>query len=377
MKLLDLDGERSDHTATAQEPPAPLLSAVLPESKEETGFLKFTEKEISKMPTRFKKQFRANGCLVHVRKRGNSQEARYRRDGYNITVSATDREELIRKFIAALDRADRKQSEPTERAESAIPQDFNAFADFYFENFRKKKVTELTYYNDGCRLKNHIKPYFAGRTVKEITPIECQRFIDSKSGKTADEVYSLLNQIFKCAIAHGIINRNPMDTVLHVQHEREHGKALTKGEEAILLSAARETRYFTPLLLALYAGLRPNEIETARIEGEFIVAKNSKRKTKRIERKKIPISPMLEPYVAEMDVEGMPKLRYTKEFFNRVLPNHRFYDLRTTFYTRCQECGVADVARMEFSGHSLGALGNAYTDLSDEFLLKEGKKLLY
>lgn len=63
--------------------------------------------------------------------------------------------------------------------------------------------------------------------------------------------------------------------------------------------------------------------------------------------------------------------------FNKIFPTHKLYDLRTTFYTRCQECGVADVARDEFVGHSLGALGNAYTDLSDEFLLREANKLNY
>ena len=61
----------------------------------------------------------------------------------------------------------------------------------------------------------------------------------------------------------------------------------------------------------------------------------------------------------------------------KALPNHKLYDLRTTFYTRCDEYGVAVPARDEFVGHSLGALGNAYTDLSDEYLLKEGAKFKY
>ena len=46
-------------------------------------------------------------------------------------------------------------------------------------------------------------------------------------------------------------------------------------------------------------------------------------------------------------------------------------------YTRCKECNIADAARDEFVGHSHGTLENAYTDLSDEYLLKEGKKFKY
>ena len=123
--------------------------------------------------------------------------------------------------------------------------------------------------------------------------------------------------------------------------------------------------------------MRPNEYATARIDGNFIIAVNSKRKTKKVEYKKIPITPMLRPFLENVTELNFYIPEVMREKFKSILPNHKLYDLRTTFYTRCHECGVADVARMEFVGHSLGKLGNTYTDLSDDFLLKEGEKLKY
>ena len=86
---------------------------------------------------------------------------------------------------------------------------------------------------------------------------------------------------------------------------------------------------------------------------------------------------MLKSYLTGMQTLDMPTLEYVRYSFNSILPNHILYDLRTTFYTRCEECGVAEPARDEFVGHSRGKLNNAYSDLSDEYLLKEGKKLVW
>ena len=86
---------------------------------------------------------------------------------------------------------------------------------------------------------------------------------------------------------------------------------------------------------------------------------------------------MLKPYL-----NGVTELYFTRpeqirNKFNAILTVHRLYDLRTTFYTRCMECGVADAAIKKFVGHTLGGLADTYADLSDEFLFREGQKLLY
>jgi integrase len=357
-------------------------STLLAQDSNSGHVLKFNDKEILKMPTSFRKTFRAEGQTICYRRRKRGTlyayyryEARYRRHGYNISVSAETLPELKQKFIVALHNAEQQANKPK------VPIAFHEFTLFYFENFRKRKVTKKTLETDWRRYRKHIQPFIMGLNLRDVTPTLCQDILDKQLNdgfeRNAQDIYSLLNGILKMAIAHGIIERNPLAVILPVTHEREHGKALTKFEEQKLISETAGTPYQLMFAVALYTGLRPNEYRSAKIEGEFIVAINSKRKTRKTEYKKIPITPMLRPYI-----QGTTKLymfipEVMRRKFKMILPNHILYDLRTTFYTRCQECGVADVARMEFVGHSLGKLGNAYTDLSDEFLLSEGNKLKY
>lgn len=332
------------------------------------------------MPKTFRQEFRVDGCTSHIRSRKSgkntvSYEIRYRRNGYNITVSNKDLKVAKERFIEALHVA--VKNEPSKK----VPNTFEGFALYYLENFHKRKVVPETYRIALSQFNNHLLPYFGKIILKRITPKQCQELIDKLNtegkGKTAEDIYTLQNKIFKAAVKHNVMINNPIDMVIYVKHEREHGKALTKQEEKTLLESVKGTNFQVMFAIALYTGMRPNEYATAKLNGRFIVAVNSKRKNGKIEYKKIPITPMLKPYIDGLEEIEFASLRIMRDKFNKLFPEHRLYDLRTTFYTRCQECEVAPVARDEFMGHSLGALGNAYTDLSDDFLYDEGQKLKY
>ena len=336
------------------------------------------------MPKTFKKEFRTDGCTARVYRRKIGKESytydiKYRRNSYNVTVTDKNLDVAKKKFIEKLKTAE-KVTKPNSKTGSVVPTTFNTFSMYFFEKFRIKKISKQTYQSDLNRYKKYLLPYFKERPLKLITAEQCQNILDDITakgkGKTADEIFSLMSIIFKAAISHGIITKNPLDIVVHRNHEREHGTSLTKDEERILLSVPNEEERLM-FAVALYTGMRPNEYETAKIDGKFIVCKNSKRKNGKVEYKKIPISPMLEPFLKNVSELKIYKAYTMREKLGKMLPNHILYDLRTTFYSRCKECGVSEYALSEFMGHSLGALGNAYTDLSDEFLLKEGQKIKY
>ena len=72
--------------------------------RDETLFLKFTNKEISNMPERFRKEFILQDRVVHCIKRKSGKRTynyviRYRRNGCNIVVSSNDLETAKAKFI--------------------------------------------------------------------------------------------------------------------------------------------------------------------------------------------------------------------------------------------------------------------------------------
>lgn len=334
------------------------------------------------MPKTFRKEFRADGCTAHIRKRCDgryrcSYEIRYRRNGYNVSASGITIEEAKEKFIKKL----REATVRKDNAENKVPATINEFALYWFENFHKRRVVANTYKINLQRFTKIIAPRFVNLLVKQINAKDIQDIIDEYvnkgMGKTATELHSLLNQIFTAAVKFGLIVHNPVGMVFHKKHESKHGKALTLEEERKLLSETAGTPYQLFFAVALYTGLRPNEYHTVRIEGDMIIAQNSKRKNGQVAYKRIPIIKMLKPYLNGAKEIKWYAVDWIRKKFKEVLPGHILYDLRTTFYTHCVTCGVAESARDEMVGHSGGVLKNTYTDLPDEFLLQEAKKLVW
>ena len=332
------------------------------------------------MPTNFRKLIIVNRKRCRMRRRpcgdGYTYEIRFRAQGYNLSASGKTVElakaNMLKKIRAATPRSPK----------NVIPTVFEDFSLYYFERFRKEKVAQQTYANDELRLKKHILPAIGRKTFRQITPSDCEALLrklkDEGKGKTADEVHSIMSIVFKGAIAHGLIERNPLAIVPHVQHKTKHGKALSDAELEALFARIKDTHFETVFALALFTGLRPNELKTATVNEGMIVAVNSKQKKKEVVYKRIPICKRLAVYLEKASPLSNFAFRSEKYYstkFPILCPGHKLYDLRTTFYSKCKELGVAEPALKAYMGHSNGKLGNSYTDLSLSYLLKEGKKL--
>ena len=347
----------------------------------------FNQQEMKQMPNNFKKIYRKDGrdIYAHEHKSGKDTitwEIRYRRKGYDISVCGKTIEIAKRRFLEKL----KENPQPKNTNPNYIPTTFHAFATYYFENYRIKKVAAETYKKDLYRYTKYLQTYFQETPLNRITLAQCQKLIndvvEQGKGKTADELFSIMNGIFQYAKDNHIIQQSPNDAVFLPKYQSENGVALTKEEEKQFLTKLQGSKFETCFAIALYTGIRPNEYTSVEIDEkqQFIVAKNSKLKNKRngeIVYKKIPISPMLRPYINANPNPTMYTAKYLRKFYNELIANHILYDLRTTFYSRCKECHVEEYALKAFMGHSLKSVDRAYTDLSDEYLISQANKIRY
>lgn len=349
------------------------------EEKEKTisGFLKFTQREISKMPKTFKKEFILNGAVAHVIKRPSGKrtfiyEIRYRRNGYNISASAKSLEEAKKKFI---DKLVEETANAAQRAVSA--RSVRKIAEEWLE-IRRPRICEGTYRNYTSYFGRFISPLIGDKDITKVTSKDVNAVVRQVEDKKRahEDVRSVLNQIFVYAQNNGIISYNPVKAVPFVRHERQHGSALSPDEIATFVQSLNQpeyARYRSYFLFQLFYGLRPCEVETAAYDGAFIVAQNAKRKGGKQEYKRIPVPP---------EAKGLPlpnpiNTHNSNRLFKKILSEHSQYDLRHTFATVCQQYVRREIVEIWLGDSPQRLIGNTYTHFPDDFMTAEMQKVRF
>ena len=344
------------------------------------------------MPEEFQKIITVKFPL-HVRQKPTGvYEARFRAHGYNISVSSVDESKLKPKFIEALKSYSRKQSEPQpqelpeEQTKSPL---FNDVAGQWLE-LREPTIKPTTFQHYESLFRANIFPALEGRRIDELKQSDCQELINDyiTQGKyrTATKIYQALKAIFDFAVGDELISKSPMRLLKAPKYEERNGIALTLEEERELIRRLSESKCASDvanaLIFLLYTGIRRSELASACIEGEFISVICSKtRKGFQEKRRLIPITPMLAAWMHAFNIEKLCSVRpdALTQAMKRLMPEHHLHELRHTFITRCQECGVSREVVSVWAGHAADntQTSNVYTHFSKEYMQREAQKVFY
>ena len=342
-----------------------------------TTIIKFTNKEIQMMSFTFKKEFIANGLAAHVLKKESGRnsycyEIRYRSNGFNIIASSTDLAEAKRKFLA--------KTVPSEIEKYRVQKQKTGI------NLLEEVFGEWYQYKNGTITEKELKRFYVNfmglpeilrqKPIAIIRTGDIDTILKDVKPRKYEELRTLFNGIFKYAVASGIIQHNPVALIKFKRAERQNREALSEEEIKSFLERV-ELPEFEPIrqgaYLLYFFGLRPCEVdEETRKEGDFLIARNRKRKNGKIEYKKIPI-----PKEAQGLIDWDKPLVFNcsdwkrDKLFKALLGDgeNTTYCLRHTFSTVCQEyLQRPDIVDIWMGDSPQRLVGKVYTHFSDKFM---------
>lgn len=315
------------------------------------------------MPQNFRKIFKTGKARAHVRlRKDNIYEIKWQFNNEVIIATSKHLDICREKFIEKLAQSNSNCSYLRERHQSAktstpmIP-----YMQKWLETSKKTFIKEVIYKEYMQTLRAYIIPQFNKRTIESIQAFEIQEMLNeiSESGRnrTSKKIYQLLSPLFEYAVADDIIKLNPMAKVRLARYEVEHGTPLTKEEENILIKAMKDkpsSIYYQAYVFMMYTGLRRSELATIIVDENWITLTTGKqRKGMKEKSRNIPISPMLRRVLPFIDVEKIKNAstRVLTDRIKDVFENHHLHDLRHTFITRAQECGICREIVSLWAGH--------------------------
>ena len=357
------------------------------ETKEGISQIKFTNKEIEKMPKRYQKLFATNSVIAHVRQRScGVYEIRCQISGKKLTASSKNLETAKNKFMQLIEDLDKAETLPIVEPEPVL---FREYAEKWLESVKRPTVKAVTYADYLSVFESHLFPTFGEKPLNMIKQFDVQDYLNElvASGKVraAHKHRQILKSLFEYACIDDLVTKSPMLKIKLPYHEAENGQALTKDEELAFVEKCLSagTRSGKAFLFILYTGIRRSELASAEVvDGKWIKVLSAKQRIGRKEKTRlIPISPRLRKVLPDLDVEEIRDLYPNRlgRTFKEWLPAHHLHELRHTFITRAQECGISRELVSVWAGHKADntMTTNVYTHLSAEYQQQEILKFDY
>ncbi len=136
----------------------------------------------------------------------------------------------------------------------------------YLERWLREGLTEhkpTTRDNYATMIRKHINPAIGGVRLDRLSPLDVQGLVNAKrsthSASTVRLIFAVLHRALEQAVEWELMARNPAAKVKRPRPGAPHERFLTTAEASTLLDAARGSRMYALVAVALAIGLRRGE----------------------------------------------------------------------------------------------------------------------
>lgn len=344
--------------------------------------------------------------------------AKYNRQ---ISLGYSDDGKRVRRWIHADSQQElkRKERELLKNSEQAlvVPKRFGEYAQAWLKTYKSNKETRTReFYESGVKKLSALN----GRELSRITRSQLQEVLAEnwEHPRTCKKLANIMSQIFRSAIADGLIWKNPAESLDIPKQTKTEKRILTQAEKEAIAAADLPASEKLFLDLCRHLGLRPEEAraltrsdinikaETITINKAVIFAKNAPelKGVKNGKPRTIPLQndliPALQSYIKDCgwllftDSKGNLMSKSSFRCFQRrifdevnrklggndkmsVLNGMTFYTLRhtrgTELYYLAQKGKISTKLAAQYMGHSEMVFLSTYSHIDEQ---KEDLKAL-
>ncbi len=259
---------------------------------------------------------------------------------------------------------------------------FEKITNLYLENYSKpnkkssrRDVTSI----------NNLKPFFAGKYLHEITPLDMEKYKRERQGQvsnaTVNREIACLKHIFTKAIEWGIVQKNPGKKVKLLRERNTRLRYLDEREIGRLHDACAE--HLKPIVaVALNTGMRKEEILSLKWKDlDYRIRTISILDTKNGESREIPMKDIVNRTLLDIGKKADSPWVFCKKNGERYgnirkafegarkragIVDFRFHDLRHTFASHLVMVAVDLKTVQELLGHKSFEMTLRYAHLSPE-----------